>query len=99
MCSHLCSWLLHCRWTDLVYKRSTDQGRTWSEMKVLYTNTSRTNPKPMVVIGNAAPVQVSSSCRDYAFGFVFISLNAKSNVCVRDCSCCDLPSSCCSHHN
>lgn len=40
--------------TDLVYKRSMDQGKTWSDLQVLYSNstTEETN-----VIGNAAPVQ------------------------------------------
>lgn len=40
--------------TDLVYKRSFDEGLTWTELLILYTNSSATETN---VIGNAAPVQ------------------------------------------
>ena len=39
--------------TDLVYKRSEDDGKTWSSLAVLFTNSSDTE---INVIGNAAPV-------------------------------------------
>jgi len=41
-------------WTDLVYKRSEDGGKTWGNLTVLYTNST---PDYQIVIGNAAPVQ------------------------------------------
>ncbi len=41
-------------WTDLVIKRSTDGGATWSNLTVLYSNSSTTD---FNVVGNAAIVQ------------------------------------------
>ena len=48
--------------TDLVYKRSFDNGMTWSPLKLFYSNSSDIESN---VIGNAAPVQVSSTGRIY----------------------------------
>jgi hypothetical protein len=45
--------------TDLIVKRSLDNGVTWTPLKVLYSNS--THDSARVVIGNAAPVQVSLS--------------------------------------
>ena len=42
-------------WTDLVYKRSFDNGLTWTDLKILYSNSSSSTN--FNVIGNAAPVQ------------------------------------------
>lgn len=42
-------------WTDLVYKRSFDQGVTWTPLQILYSNS--TDQNNFNVIGNAAPVQ------------------------------------------
>lgn len=39
--------------TDLVYKRSEDDGKTWSPLAVLFSNSSESETN---VIGNAAPV-------------------------------------------
>lgn len=39
--------------TDLVYKRSEDDGKTWSPIAILFSNSSDTETN---VIGNAAPV-------------------------------------------
>lgn len=47
-------------WTDLVYKRSTDDGETWSSIKVLRSNSSSSE---LNVIGNAAPVQCDATKR------------------------------------
>jgi sialidase-1 len=47
-------------WTDLVIKRSTDNGRTWSPLQILHSNS--TNPSTNV-IGNAASVQDRNSSR------------------------------------
>ena len=41
-------------WTDLVYKRSTDNGHSWSALEVLRSNSTDETSN---VIGNAAPVQ------------------------------------------
>jgi sialidase-1 len=30
-------------WTDLVYRRSEDNGNTWSDLQLLYANTSDAN--------------------------------------------------------
>jgi sialidase-1 len=46
--------------TDLVYKRSTDGGQTWSKLQVLWTNSSDIE---FNVVGNAAPVQDSFTGR------------------------------------
>mmetsp|Transcript_8571 Transcript_8571/g.12794 ORF Transcript_8571/g.12794 Transcript_8571/m.12794 type:complete len:374 (+) Transcript_8571:32-1153(+) len=46
--------------TDLVYKRSVDNGATWSPINVLWTNSSTTE---FNVLGNAAPVQDISTGR------------------------------------
>lgn len=46
--------------TDLVYKRSVDNGSTWSSLETLYSNSSIDTS---VVIGNAAPVQDISTGR------------------------------------
>jgi len=45
--------------TDLVYKRSVDNGATWSTLMVLFGNSSAES----TVIGNAAPVQDSVTGR------------------------------------
>eukprot|EP01084_Bolivina_argentea_P106605 190719_1 len=47
-------------WTDLVYKRSTDGGKTWSPLKILHSNSTINNTN---VIGNAAPIQCSITKR------------------------------------
>ena len=45
-------------WTDLVFKRSFNNGATWSPLRILYSNsTNKSSPEVSVVIGNAAPVQ------------------------------------------
>jgi hypothetical protein len=49
-------------WTDLVYKRSTDGGKTWSPLKILYSNSSAETGEHNV-IGNAAPVVLAGSRR------------------------------------
>jgi sialidase-1 len=46
--------------TDLVFKRSVDEGQTWSPIQVLYSNSSDTETN---VVGNAAPVQDQQSGR------------------------------------
>jgi sialidase-1 len=46
--------------TDLVMKRSEDNGQTWSALSLFYSNSSMTE---VAVIGNAAPVQDKSSGR------------------------------------
>ena len=48
--------------TDLVWKRSTDNGATWSKLRVVYSNTSITH-NIVNVIGNAAPLQLSANGR------------------------------------
>lgn len=56
--------------TDLVYKRSTDAGRTWSSMRILYK--ADNNSSNFTRVGNIAPVQLKTSnqrilapfCRD-----------------------------------
>ena len=47
-------------WTDLIYKRSTDGGKTWGPLSILYTNSSRGQHN---VIGNAAPVVLRDTGR------------------------------------
>ena len=47
-------------WTDLIYKRSTDNGKTWSPLTILYSNSSGVEH---TVIGNAAPVVLKESHR------------------------------------
>ncbi len=47
-------------WTDLVYKRSTDGGVTWSNMTILYSNSTSDEYN---VVGNAAVVQDRSTGR------------------------------------
>jgi Neuraminidase (sialidase) len=39
--------------TDLIYRRSHDNGQTWSDAHILHSNSSSTESN---VIGNAAPV-------------------------------------------
>lgn len=46
--------------TDLVYKRSTDAGRTWSRMRVLVKANNSSN---FTRVGNIAPVQLKTSNR------------------------------------
>jgi sialidase-1 len=46
--------------TDLVMKRSTDNGQTWSPLEVVYSNTTATQN---VTIGNAAPLQLRANGR------------------------------------
>eukprot|EP00759_Apiculatamorpha_spiralis_P057337 PhF_6_TR8606/c0_g1_i1/m.13420/K01186/NEU1; sialidase-1 len=48
--------------TDLVMKRSLDNGTTWSSLEVLYSNTS-VSQNISNVVGNAAPLQLRSSGR------------------------------------
>jgi sialidase-1 len=48
--------------TDLVFKRSTDNGTTWSPLMVLYSNTSIATNEANV-IGNAVPIQLRDSPR------------------------------------
>lgn len=48
-------------WTDLIYKRSTDGGKTWGPLTLLYTNSSKGGQH--TVIGNAAPVVLRDSHR------------------------------------
>jgi sialidase-1 len=43
--------------TDLVFKRSTDNGTTWSALKIMYGNSSLER-NVSNVIGNAAPIQL-----------------------------------------
>lgn len=45
-------------WTDIVMKRSSDGGATWSNLTVVYSNSTEDS---FVVIGNAAAVQERSS--------------------------------------
>lgn len=48
-------------WTDLIYKRSVDGGKTWGPLQILYSNSSRDGVH--TVIGNAAPVVLGTSQR------------------------------------
>lgn len=48
--------------TDLVFKRSVDNGTTWSRLRVLYSNTSLAANRSNV-IGNAAPLQLRATGR------------------------------------
>ena len=48
--------------TDLVFKRSVDNGSSWSAMGVVYSNSSNTTQE-WNTIGNAAPVQLQPSGR------------------------------------
>ena len=50
-------------WTDLIYKRSTDNGKTWGPLTILYSNSSNASGQHAVVIGNAAPVVLRDSRR------------------------------------
>jgi sialidase-1 len=45
-------------WTDLVMKRSRDNGTTWSALQVVYANSSLAS---ITQIGNAAPLQLRES--------------------------------------
>eukprot|EP01084_Bolivina_argentea_P106604 190718_1 len=47
-------------WTDLIYKRSDDYGKTWSPLKILATNSTIND---INVIGNAAPIQCNITKR------------------------------------
>lgn len=47
-------------WTDLIYKRSEDRGKTWGPLSILYSNSSA---GVYNVIGNAAPVVLAESGR------------------------------------
>ncbi len=49
-------------WTDLIYKRSTDGGKSWGPLSVLYSNSSKESGVH-TVIGNAAPVVLQDSHR------------------------------------
>ncbi len=49
-------------WTDLIYKRSVDGGKTWGPLKMLYSNSSMERGVN-TVIGNAAPVVLRDSHR------------------------------------
>ena len=42
-------------WTDLVMKRSIDNGTTWSDMQVVYSNSTASS---ITQVGNAAPLQL-----------------------------------------
>mgnify|MGYP000229642951 FL=1 len=42
-------------WTDLVMKRSVDNGTTWSDMQLVFSNSSTSS---ITQVGNAAPVQL-----------------------------------------
>lgn len=48
-------------WTDVVMKRSTDGGGSWSPLQVVATNS--TPDSPPQTVGNAAPVQLRESGR------------------------------------
>jgi len=48
--------------TDLVFKRSTDNGMTWSSIQIMVTNSSHAQNISNVV-GNAAPLQLAGSGR------------------------------------
>jgi sialidase-1 len=59
---------------DLVVKRSTDGGTTWSEMSIVYGNSTSSH---YYTIGNAAPIQIASTgqilvpfCRNNALIFI-----------------------------
>ena len=56
---HSCSDFM---WTDLIYKRSTDRGRTWGPLTILYSNSSAETGE-YNVIGNAAPVVLRDNGR------------------------------------
>lgn len=45
-------------WNDIVMKRSRDNGRTWSKLSVVY---SESTPKDHITIGNPAPVFLADS--------------------------------------
>ncbi|CAI8057562.1 Sialidase-1, partial [Geodia barretti] len=49
-------------WTDLIYKRSTDGGKTWGPLTILYSNSSAESGENNV-IGNAAPVVLRDTHR------------------------------------
>ena len=49
-------------WTDLIYKRSVDGGKTWGSLTLLYSNSSMKSGQH-TVIGNAAPVVLRGSHR------------------------------------
>ena len=49
--------------TDIVYKRSLDQGRTWSNLKVLYQAKTSTTNSNYTRVGNIAPVQLKFNDR------------------------------------
>lgn len=48
-------------WTDLVVKRSLDNGTTWSNISIVYANSSVNS---ITQIGNAAPVQLKGDTND-----------------------------------
>eukprot|EP01084_Bolivina_argentea_P106603 190717_1 len=47
-------------WTDLIYKRSTDNGKTWSSLQILRSNSTINDTN---TIGNAAPIQCNITKR------------------------------------
>ena len=49
-------------WTDLIYKRPEDGGKTWGPLNILYTNSSN-QTGVHTVIGNAAPVVLKDGGR------------------------------------
>lgn len=60
---------------DLVVKRSTDGGSTWSDLSIVYGNSSSSSH--YYTIGNAAPIQIESTgqilvpfCRNNALIFI-----------------------------
>ena len=60
---------------DLVVKRSTDGGSTWSDLSIVYGNSSSSSH--YYTIGNAAPIQIESTgqilvpfCRNNALIFM-----------------------------
>ena len=56
-------------WTDLVYKRSIDGGKTWSNLTVLHSNSTKNITN---TIGNAAPIQVLLFCFVLCFFYIFV---------------------------
>jgi len=68
-------------WNDLVMKKSSDNGATWTEMKVIY---SESKPGENVCIGNPSPIAVNSipgkvvlvACRDNKEVIVLTTLDS-----------------------